>query len=71
MNLGAKDTDLDPTLDFENPERGMTPAQLAKLDELKAQFSSLRATVQDRDDIEARLWTQLQPASSEGAEAKE
>lgn len=78
VDMDAKHTGVTPTLDLANPERGMTPAQLAKLDELKAQFSSLRASVQDRDENEARLWTQVQPAMSVqscayagGAEAKE
>ena len=52
------------TLDLTDERAGMSPAQNAKLDELKAQFSSLRASVQDKEENEARLWNELQPAMS-------
>ncbi|GMH63058.1 hypothetical protein TrRE_jg5236 [Triparma retinervis] len=60
VDTGAKHTDdIDPDfmVDEMNPTAGMTPEQVAKFDELRAQFSSLSASVADKNESDSKLWT--------------
>ena len=73
VDTGAKHTDdIDPDfiVDDMNPTAGMTPEQVAKFDELRAQFSSLSAAVADKNESDSKLWTapadNLDPGEEKG-----
>jgi len=73
VDTGAKHTDdIDPNflVDEMNPTAGMTPTQVAKFDELRAQFSSLRAAVADKNELDSKLWTAPPENLDEPEEAK-
>ena len=71
VDFEAKNDGVDPNYQYDpsNPTAGMTKEQISKMDELRAQFSSLRASVADQSEADAALWM-AQAGNEEKSEEK-
>ena len=49
-------SDTEYEYDPMDPNAGMTPAQIAKQDELRSMFNQLRAEVSDKNEEDDNLW---------------